>query len=97
MELQEKIDIARKNNEALKHTIQSLRNNTESVEELAREELNFVKPNETFYLILPEQDLPKVETKNGQGENTHTDPVSTVASEHEQINQSGINSTKLNH
>lgn len=43
----------RTQNEILKKEIQALRNNPDSLEELAREQLGLIKPGETFYRIIP--------------------------------------------
>lgn len=40
-------------NQQLREEIQALRNNPALLEEIAREQLGLIKPNETFYRIIP--------------------------------------------
>ena len=42
-------------NEMLRKEIQALRKNPELLEEIAREQLGLIKPNETFYRIIPKE------------------------------------------
>lgn len=42
-------------NELLKKEIQALRKNPALLEEIAREQLGLIKPNETFYRIIPKE------------------------------------------
>lgn len=45
-----------KQNKILKDEIHALRNNPELLEEVAREKLGLIKPDETFFRIIPKQD-----------------------------------------
>ena len=42
-------------NDMLKKEIQALRTNPALLEEIAREQLGLIKPNETFYRIIPKE------------------------------------------
>ncbi|TQV71581.1 cell division protein FtsB [Aliikangiella marina] len=42
-------------NELLRKEIQALRKNPALLEEIAREQLGLIKPNETFYRIIPKE------------------------------------------
>lgn len=48
-------DALQQQNELLKKEIQALRKNPALLEELAREQLGLIKPNETFYRIIPKE------------------------------------------
>ncbi|WP_444994198.1 FtsB family cell division protein [Aliikangiella sp. IMCC44359] len=50
-------DLLKKQNELLKKEILALRKNPQLLEEIAREKLGLVKPNETFYRIIPKNDI----------------------------------------
>ncbi len=45
----------RAQNKQLRGEIEALRNNPELLEEIAREKLGLIKPNEKFYRIIPEE------------------------------------------
>ncbi len=46
-------------NQALRKDIDNLKNNTEVLEELARERLGLIKPNELFFRVIPNVDTKK--------------------------------------
>ena len=45
-------------NHILRTEIQDLKEGTEAIEERARYDLGFIKPNETFYRVLNKSELP---------------------------------------
>jgi len=47
--------LLKKRNHILKQEIQALRKNPAILEEKAREQLGLIKPNETFYRIIPKE------------------------------------------
>ncbi|MGX5173810.1 FtsB family cell division protein [Aliikangiella sp. IMCC44653] len=48
-------DLLLEQNTQLKQEIKRLRQNPELLEEIAREKLGLVKPNETFYRVIPSE------------------------------------------
>jgi len=46
-------------NQALRKDIDNLKNSTEVLEELARERLGLIKPDEHFFRVIPESNLKK--------------------------------------
>lgn len=58
LKIQEQADInsqLKKQNDTLANEIQAIRTNPELLEEIAREKLGLIKPNETFYRIIPKE------------------------------------------
>lgn len=47
--------LLKKQNDLLKKEIQALRTNPAILEEKAREQMGLIKPNETFYRIIPKE------------------------------------------
>lgn len=52
-EQQQQNKLLMEQNRQLREEIQALRNNPALLEEIAREQLGLIKPNETFYRIIP--------------------------------------------
>lgn len=59
LEQEEQNKLLVKQNKILKDEIQALRNNPAMLEEIAREKLGLIKPNETFFRIIPKQETEK--------------------------------------